>query len=153
MLKYEYQSSIIYWVVTTAHALERRVNVELAPMGITFRQAEVLAWLALEGDLSQVELADRMRIEAPTLAGIVARMEKSDWIIRETSPQDRRRKIIRPTQRVEPIWERLLEAGAAVRSLATRGLEPAEVQQLISLLERVQVNLPATGAVDSARKS
>ncbi|MEZ6073592.1 MAG: hypothetical protein R3C10_25775 [Pirellulales bacterium] len=44
---------------------------ELTPHGITFRQMQVMAWLMLEGELSQNELASRMIIEPPTLVGVL----------------------------------------------------------------------------------
>lgn len=141
MLKFDYQESIIFWVVTTAHALERAANEELLPLGVTFRQAEALAWLVLEGSLSQAALAERMRIEAPTLAGIVERMERADWIVRETCKKDRRKKLLRPTDRVEPIWKSILEATLRVRTKASAGLAPPELQSLIHSLQQVQQNL------------
>ncbi len=141
MIKYDYHESIIYWVITTAHTLERAVNEELAPLGMTFRQAEVLAWLALEGSLSQAALAERMRIEAPTLAGIVERMERDGWIVREPCKRDRRKKLLRVTDRVEPIWEQVTEAGLRIRAKATKGLDPDKLQTLIRSLEQIQQNL------------
>ena len=66
MLQYDFQSSIGYWICMTSRAYERAMQQELEPTGITHRQCQVLCWLALDGPLSQVELADRMSIEPPT---------------------------------------------------------------------------------------
>lgn len=144
MIKYEYHESIIYWVITTAHALERAVNEELSPLGMTFRQAEVLAWLALEKSLSQAALAERMRIEAPTLAGIVERMERDGWIAREPCKRDRRKKLLRVTDQVEPIWEQVMQAGGRIRAKAGEGFDLEELQSLIRCLETIQRNLTAS---------
>jgi MarR family transcriptional regulator for hemolysin len=75
VLEYDFESSIGYWIFMTSQAMERALNEELAPLGITHRQFQVLAWLACVGVLSQAELAERMKVEAPTLAGILERME------------------------------------------------------------------------------
>ena len=56
MLEYDFEKSIGYWVASTAHALRRALDVELSRECITFRQWEVLAWIAAEGEQSQVEL-------------------------------------------------------------------------------------------------
>lgn len=142
MLKYDYQDSIIYWVVTTSHLLQRTINDELAPLGVTFRQAEVLAYLAMEGGtLSQAELARRMQVAAPTLGGIVARMERDGWIVRQASRDDRRMVLLSPTRRVEPLWEHMREAGLRVRARATRGLSPERVRMVLDTLTMVQDNL------------
>jgi MarR family transcriptional regulator for hemolysin len=71
---------------------------------VTFRQAQVLGCLALEGSLSQTGLADRMRIEPPTLVGILDRMERDGWIRRDADKTDRRRKLIQPTPAAKPAW-------------------------------------------------
>jgi MarR family transcriptional regulator for hemolysin len=141
MFKYEYQDSIIFWTITTAHAMERSFNEVLQPLGMTFRQAEVLAWLVLEGTLSQVDLAERMRVEAPTLAGIVERMERAGWVVRTQCPRDRRRKLLSPTDRVGPVWEQVQAAGRAVRAKAGAGILPEDLQEVMQRLEQIQKNL------------
>ena len=57
MLQYDWEESPGYWISTTLHALRRALNAELASQGITLRQWEVLACIAMEGELSQAELA------------------------------------------------------------------------------------------------
>lgn len=140
-LPYDPRVSITYWVIGTAHALERALNELLAPLGITFRQAEVLVCLALEGTMSQTEMARRMGIEAPTLAGIVARMERNGWIQRESCRHDRRKKLLRPTPRAEPLWSGILLRASLLRARASQGFEPAELTRLIENLAAIQVNL------------
>src|SRR5688572_9141763 len=73
MLDYDFPSSIGYWLITTHQGYLRAFNEKLAPEGITYRQAQVLGWLAAEGPLTQTELAARMLIEPPTLVGILDR--------------------------------------------------------------------------------
>lgn len=141
MLEYDFEESIGYWICMTARAMEQAVNDELAPQGITYRQFQVLAWLALEGGLSQIELADRLRIEAPTLVGILDRMEREQWIRREADPKDRRRKIIKPTPRVQPVWEKMTACARRVRGRAGIGISPEELELVKRVLAKVQNNL------------
>jgi DNA-binding MarR family transcriptional regulator len=143
LLKYDFEDSIGYWVCRTSHALERALNEELAPHGITFQQWQVLAWLALEGDLTQSALAERMRIEAPTLAGILERMERNGWVTRKVCPDDRRRKVVAPTARVGPVWAKMIACARRVRARAARGLSRADLKRLKLLLLTVQDNLHA----------
>jgi MarR family transcriptional regulator for hemolysin len=147
---YDFENSVGYWVICTAHALERALNEELAPQGITFSQCQVLGWLALEGEQSQAELAERMRVEAPTLAGILDRMERDGWIERRTSPEDRRRKLVRPAPGVEPVWDRIIRCARAVRARATAGIDPDDLQRLFATLAAIQANLQAAPVVQES---
>jgi len=141
MLQYNFEESHAYWVVMTSQAFERALNDELAPHGITYRQWQVLGWLAHEGELSQVELADRMRIEPPTLVGILDRMEKANWIRRTECRNDRRRKLISPTPSALPIWSRVVECAKRVRAESAAGITPEELAQLRSTLDKIRTNL------------
>lgn len=142
MIDYDFQGSPGYWIVRTARSLERAMQTELAPTGITWRQWQVLAWLASEGGvLPQRDLVDRMGIESPSLARLLDRMERDGWIVRSTSPDDGRRKIVRLTDRVEGFAAAFVEGARRVRSRATAGLEPGEVGTLLDLLGRVRAGL------------
>jgi len=143
VLEYDFEESIAYWVVMTAHAFERALNEELAPHGITYRQWQVLGWLALEGGLSQAQLADRLRVEAPTLVGILDRMERDGWISRRTAHDDRRKKLVRPTPRVQPVWAKVVAAARRVRARAARGIDPEDLKRVMKTLAAVQENLKA----------
>jgi MarR family transcriptional regulator for hemolysin len=146
VLEYDFENSVGYWVCQTSHELQRAFNEELAPQGITFRQAQVLGCLALEGRLSQSDLAERMRIEPPTVVGILDRMERDGWIRRESDKKDRRRKFVEPMRAARPVWSKIVAAAKRVRSRATRGMTPAQLVQLKKLLRMVQENLQEAAA-------
>ena len=141
MLHYDFEKSIGYWVFLTAHAMERSMNEELASMGITLRQWQVLAYLALKGEMAQSELAALMGIEAPTLTGILDRMERDRWITRHGCPTDRRRKLIRPAPEVAPVWSRMVACAKSVREQAVQGLSDEQIEQLKQILAVMQNNL------------
>ena len=141
MLEYDFENSVGFWICTASNAFQRAFNEELAPQGMTFRQAQVLGCLALEGTLSQTDLAERMRIEPPTLVGILDRMERDGWIRRDGDKQDRRRKLIQPTPEAKPAWSKVVAAAHGVRARATRGLSQQQLAQLKKLLAQVQSNL------------
>jgi len=150
MLDIDYRKSVGHWVFTAAHAMACAMNDELAVHGITFRQFEVLAWLSRERELSQSDLAERMRIEAPTLVGVLDRMERDGWIQRIPDDNDRRKKLIRPTDRVMPAWAQMVACGEAVRARATRGLSE---EQLTALRETLSAICENMGVVDPAAVS
>ncbi len=141
MLQFDFENSVGYWIFATAHQLACAMNEHLQELGITHRQWEVLAWLSFEGELSQTELAERMGIESPTLVGVLDRMERDEWIKRVPSDTDRRKKIIHPTERVEPVWTKMVEAGLNVRAKATAGLSEEQLSLLRDMLSTMRDNL------------
>jgi MarR family transcriptional regulator for hemolysin len=141
MLHYDFEESIGAWLTLATQTYHRAVSDELTPHGITYRQSMVLGWLALEGDLSQTELAARMMVEPPTLVGILDRMERDGWITRHNCPGDRRKKIIRANPAAEPVWDKIVDCALRVRQRAIEGLSRQELATLKSLLRRVRQNL------------
>ncbi len=141
MLQFDFENSIAYWIFSTAHQLACTINEELAELGITHRQWEVLAWISFAGEMSQTELAAKMGIEAPTLVGVLDRMERDGWIVRVPSEVDRRKKLIRTTERVEPVWAQMLSRGAGIRMRCTKGLTEEQLVMLRQVLSQMRDNL------------
>lgn len=140
-MDYDFHQSLGYWLTLATQAYHRAVCEELAPHGITYRQSMVLGWLAIEGELSQTELASRMMVEPPTLVGILDRMERDGWIARHDCPADRRKKLIRAEPAAEPAWQRIVECALRVRRSSTDGLSATQLSTLLDLLQKVHENL------------
>jgi MarR family transcriptional regulator for hemolysin len=151
-LKYDFHQSIGYWLTMTTQAYHRAVSDELLPHGITYRQSMVLGWLALEGELSQTELANKMMVEPPTLVGILDRMERDGWISRHNCPSDRRKNLIRANPAAEPVWEKIVECAMRVRERAAQGLSERQLATLKKLLRRVSQNLSSGASTEKASK-
>ncbi len=147
MLQFDFQSSIGYWICMTSRAYERAMQQQLVPAGITHRQCQVLCWLAHDGPLSQVELAERMSIEPPTLVRILDRMERDGLLIREACESDRRVKKIRVLPKAKPVWKQITQCAERVRGQAERSLTVAQRNTLKELLAIVQSNLDDPGPV------
>lgn len=150
MLRYDFENSVGYWIIQAAHEYQQAVNEELAPHGITWRQGQVLGCLALHGPLSQSELAEQMRVEPPTLVGILDRMERDGWIRRDADPTDRRRKVIHPTDAAEPVWSKIATCARRVRARAIRGVTSEQLATLKELLTTIQQNLSGASTAKSA---
>ncbi len=141
MLQYDFEESVGYWITITSHFYQDALNQELLPYGITFRQFQVIGWLVYEGPLSQVELAERMMIEPPTLVRILDRMERDQWIKRENDTDDRRRKVVKVCSEARPVWSQMVVCLKQLRKKATKGMSTEDVETLKSLLMQVQKNL------------
>lgn len=150
MLQFDFDDSIGYWVCSTSHAFRRALNAELAKEGITYRQWEVLARIALNGELTQTELAEFLGIEAPTLVGILDRMERDGWLDRYGCPNDRRKKRIRATEKADTVWARMVDCAHRVRARSREGLSPEELDQLRVICGKIRSNLEGPAAVEPA---
>lgn len=149
MLENDFRERVGYWVHITAHQYERVMNAELLSSGVTYRQCQVLAWLALDGELSQVELADRMNVEPPTVVRVLDGMERLGLVARRPVESDRRRNVVVPLAKAQPIWEKIMQCANRVDERAMHGLSTEQEETLRQLLAIVHRNLssPETTAV------
>jgi len=147
VLNYDFQSSVGYWLCITGHAYERAMNEQLARQGITYRQCQVLAWLALEGEQSQTELAGHMDIEPATLVRVLDRMQRDGLISRTGSTEDRRRNVIRPLAKAKPMWKKITAVAEQVRGHVTQGLTPQQIATFKQVCQVMQANLQSVGAL------
>ena len=138
---HDFEDSVGYWICMASRAFERAMNDELAPRGITYRQAQVLWLLAHEGNLSQTDLAERMRIEPPTLVGILDRMEREGGFVAKATPTTDVASWSRRWPRPSRSGRRSLIAANRVRARGNQGLSREEQQLLKTLLGRIVVNL------------
>lgn len=152
MLQHDPEKSVGYWIHVTKMTIRRVLGERLAAEGITLRQWEVLAALALDPEQTQVRMADKMGIEAPTLAGIVNRMERDGWLERQTDTDDRRRRKLIPTAKAEEIWQRASALSHDIRKQAVRNLSDAQLDKLKEMCQRIQANLdgPDPSATEEA---
>ena len=100
--------TIIYLYTESRRLTKQRAR----ELGLTGPQLTVIKLLETFGDLSLSSLSERIRAQNSTVTGIIDRMEREGWVVRERSTTDRRvvfikltdkgRELARSTQ-VEPM--------------------------------------------------
>jgi len=130
-----------YSVTLTARAFMRVAEARLRPLGLGVAHVPVLLALGEEGALTQREIAQRTRVEQPTAAALLQRMDAAGWIERSPDPRDRRSSRIRLSARAHEVLPDALRLLGQADSAATGGLSAAEVVVLRCLLRRVLANL------------
>lgn len=132
-----------HYISRTARAMARVGDIRLRELGFATAQLPVLTALKDGARLSQTELAAWAKVEQPTMAQLLARMERDGLIRREPDPTDRRSSLISLTAEARA----KLPAGRAIllqgNKDATRGMTADEVKTLIALLDRVLTNVEA----------
>jgi len=135
-------SQSVGYLARYAHrAFAKALAAELAPHDILGGQWSVLRVLWEQEGLSQVDLAERMRVEKASLTSVLDAMERRELIVRSRNSDDRRKVSINLTSYGRGLKAQLLPYGTSINRKATRGMSVAEVDQLRGLLARVIRNL------------
>ena len=124
-----------------ARLLARRQDESLRQVGLRVAQLPVIVALKNGEKLTQKELARLAGVEQPSMAQLLARMERDGLVRREPAPDDGRSSLVSLT----PAAVAQLEPGRDVlrqgNSDALRGFSEHEVAQLAGMLRRVLANL------------
>jgi MarR family transcriptional regulator, transcriptional regulator for hemolysin len=126
-----------------ARGLARIGDIRLRDLGFATAQLPVLTALKDGSRMSQSDLARWAKVEQPTMAQMLARMERDGIIRREPDPTDRRSSLISLTKQARsrlPAGRAILRQGNVEM---TKGLSAREVVTLVSLLRRVLANVEA----------
>ena len=119
----------------------RWLEPKLEKLGLAVAQVPVFGAIKTFGPVSQKELARMLYVEQPTMAQLLARMERESLIERRPDPRDRRSSLIALTpkalKKAAPARALLLEG----RRVSLKGFSSSEVATLNGLLQRVRRNL------------
>ncbi len=125
----------------SARLLVRWGDPRFQKLGLAIAQVPVLYALRDGAALTQKQLASLARIEQPTMAQLLGRMERDGLIRRSANPDDQRSSLISLTKHAQKRLPRakaiLLEGNAQ----ALRGFTEEEIAGLCGLLGRVVKNL------------
>lgn len=125
---------------------ERRVKA----LGFNIGQLPVLYMLRNGAQMSQKDLAKFAKIEQPSMAQMLARMERDGLIRRTPDPADGRSSLISLTEEAVsklPAARQALEEG---RERVLSGFSADEVQTLVQLMRRLNQNLDRMVAEEDA---
>jgi DNA-binding MarR family transcriptional regulator len=134
-------TSLGYQVNHLGRLLAQALRDRIAPLGVVPGQFAQLLALYEQDGLTQAELCQRVRIEQPTMANTLNRMERDGLVRRVPDPTDGRRFRMMLTSRARQLEPALTSAARGVNADATRGLGDDEVAMFMTTLARVIDNL------------
>ncbi len=137
----ELEESIGYMVRNAHRAYDRVLAGHMAKHDVLTGQYSLLRVLWHEDNLSQIEVAKRMKIERASLTIMLNTVEKAGLITRKTDVNDRRKQLISLTRKGRALESALVPLGTLVNAVALEGLSERETSTLRSLLGRVIANL------------
>jgi MarR family transcriptional regulator for hemolysin len=123
----------------TARTWRNKLDQRLRPLGLTQGKWMTLVHLAgSEKPLTQRELAARVGIEAPTLAGILHRLQSDGWIERKEFAADRRCKTVHLRRNSQPILDRIFSTARALRHELLADIPADDLQTCMTVLARIR---------------
>ena len=135
------------YLIRYAHrAFVKALAQRLEPHGILPGEWSALRVLWTQQGLTQVELAERMRVEKASLTGVLAALETKGLIVRVRNQRDRRKVNLRLTAAGRRLETRLIACAHAVNETATQGLPPSQVGEVRALLNSLIANLETAAA-------
>ena len=135
--------SIGYLTRIAFRAFSRALEVRTSPHGVTAGQWRFLRVLWQEDGLTQRELSRRVGMRAPTTVIALNSLERSSFVVRQKSVEDRRKVHVYLTPQAKALHAVLMPAVAEVNAVALAGLSPDEIAILRKALSQVGRNLAA----------
>ncbi|MFF1603817.1 MarR family winged helix-turn-helix transcriptional regulator [Streptomyces mirabilis] len=130
------ESRLGYLLKHAQQRLARASAKALAPFGIDGHELAVLAVLAAEYPLSQVEVAGRLGVDRTTMVALVDGLEDQGLVERRRSPQDRRKNIVELTPEGRDCLDRAERARLAMER---RFLDPLGEEAAAALVRALQI--------------
>ena len=133
----------------TARVWRTKLDERLKPLGLSMGKWTTLAHLARGCDkLTQAEIAARIGVEEPTLAGILDRLEQDGWVKRKNCTADRRCKTVHLQKRSAGVLDQIFSTAQGLRHELVEDIPKADLETCIRVLARIRsragaVSLPS----------
>lgn len=133
------RNNIAVMIKIAGIAFEKNAQKVLADYGLTFSQFKILILLLYmcEGPVRQVDIENQFALSNPTVTGILQNMEKMGMVQRLQNPEDKRSKIIVPTEKARGMAPELWEIRERLDNELTSMLTAEEKEQMRNLLRKI----------------
>lgn len=118
-------------------------------LGISRARWQVLSLLAREQDVSQADLALRLRVDGAAVTRQVKQLEEEGLVRRWADPRDNRFTRVALTDAGRGLAASLISGRDAFEAQATRGLHPGDIEVMQRCLAQLRANVsgdPAAGS-------
>ncbi|MBJ3777361.1 MarR family winged helix-turn-helix transcriptional regulator [Acuticoccus mangrovi] len=126
-----------YRLKLAQHALHRRMEEALRPLGLSPAQYAVLAELNARPDQTNADLAERAFITPQSMQGVLTKLEGSGLVERRQDARHGRRQLARLTGEGRLKAEAANAAVMRVEDLLEAAVHPACVQDAVDLMNRL----------------
>lgn len=132
------------FLITQIHHLGRRVFTELLrkqEIEIGPGQGRILFALWQRDGIPINDLVERTLLRKSTLSELLDNLEKAGYVRREQSEEDRRKILIRLTERTQKLQKVYINLSVEMTKLFYKGFTDEEIDEFEALLHRILDNL------------
>ena len=140
---FDVERSLGFLVYDISRLLQRTFDRRARSLGLTQVQWRALVHLSRNEGINQVTLAEILGVQPITLARLIDRMERDDWVERRSHPTDRRAVCLFLTAKAAPLMAELLQRGRSTLEEAIRGISKEAREATIDVLIGMKRNLLA----------
>ena len=124
-------------------AIERVLNREMAPYGLTYTQATIIGYLFMNQnkEICQKDVEQNLGLTHPTVSSILDRLEEKRLISTVFSQTDRRFKILKLTPQSLVLHQKIHQKIMEISHEIFEGISSEEEQSLFTLISKMKENL------------
>lgn len=125
------------FLLRRAHQISSALFMEeTAAYGITTTQWGVLTVLAAREPIDQIGIATLLRLDRSTTGLVIKNLDERALIERVTDPDDRRRRVLRLTEKGRDLLVQIKRSSKAAHDRGLSVFDAAEAQNFVSLLKQ-----------------
>lgn len=140
-----------------ARLLRRRFEAKASGSGLSAAQWRLLVRVAKEPGIPQARLAELLEIEPISVSRLVDRMEEGGWIERRADANDRRVRLIFPTEKSRDAYGKVKSMAGEVYEAALQGLSAearhATIEGLKAMINNLSDGDPSPDCAASGEKA
>ena len=134
------KTNLAYLLVDKSRLVRRRFDESVRDHELTGPQARLLLLLGRSPGAHQASYAEALEVEPITLCRMADRLEEGGWLTRIADPDDRRARLLHPTEKSRDITDKLRKTIDSMLEDLMSGLNTEERDELRRLLTKVGEN-------------
>ncbi len=126
----------------SARLWKAKLNQKLKPLGLSYAKWSTLLLIdRLGSNLLLNEIAEALSIEHPTLTRVLKELERDDWIIRQSHPDDKRAKTVSLSKNAKEKMANIEAIIEQIRAQILDDIDQSEIEAGAKLLEKISSRL------------
>lgn len=123
--------------------LSNRVSQDIAALysrrfGLSITEWRVMAVLGPERTLSASQVSERTAMDKVAVSRAVSRLLEKNYLLRQLHGHDRRRSELKLSAKGRAVFDKIVPLALALERKILASLEPAEQNQLLAILDKLE---------------
>lgn len=124
-----------------SRALDSISNIEFKELNLNKGQFVYLVRICENPGIIQEQLVEMLKIDRATASRAIKNLEKHDFIIKKNEENNKKNKLLFPTEKGLEIYPFIIRENEYSNSVALKGFDKAEIDKFAKDLEKVKNNI------------